>query len=101
MINEIILFQLEFFNFSYSAKQEYLENTYLKKIIDVFDKCHMYLKKLKLMFALIIFIFSSSATAVKFDLEFVHVFTQTKKKLTFSFSCLLGTYFGLIHLSKS
>lgn len=57
------------------------------------------LKKLKLMFALI-FVFSSSATGVKFDLEFVHIFTQTKKKLTFHFSYLLGIYFGLILLSK-
>lgn len=61
----------------------------------MFDRCRICLKKLKLMFVLI-FTFSSSATGVKFDLEFVHVFTQTKKKLTFSF--LLGTYFGLIHL---
>lgn len=66
----------------------------------MFDRCCIYLKRITL-FALIIFIFSSSATGVKFDLEFVQVFTQTKKKLTFSFSCLLGTYFGLIHFSVS
>lgn len=51
----------------------------------MFDRCRICLKKLKLMFVLI-FTFSSSATGVKFDLEFVHVFTQTKKKLTFSFN---------------
>lgn len=49
------------------------------------------LKKLKLMFALIIFIFSSSATGVKFDLKFVQVFTQAKKKLNFQFQ--LSTWY--------
>lgn len=38
------------------------------------------LKKLKLTFALIVFIFFPSATGLKFNLEFVHVFIQTKKR---------------------
>lgn len=80
-----------------TSKNKDFINNLEKFFVDVFDKCHIYLKKLKLMFALIIFIFSSSATGVKFDLEFVHVFTQTKKKLTFKFQ-LSAWYLFQTHL---